>query len=220
MIFRHLKERILLLSTSEISDAMDYLGISSSALSNIKPLHYSMKAFGVAYTVQYESNDSQHIQKAGDYIDDVSEENIIIIDNHGKTNCTVWGGLLTHFACKKNIQGTVINGVCRDVEDILKLKYPLFSLGYNMVTGKGRGHLSSTNKDINISGVLIKSNYYVYGDANGVLIIPNDSILAILDIAEEINKIEGNIYNSIKDGVFTLKEARIKFNYNKYGKGK
>ena len=51
----------------------------------------------------------------GDYIDDVPPGSVIVLDNGGRDNATVWGDILTEIAKRRGIAGTVIDGVCRDV---------------------------------------------------------------------------------------------------------
>lgn len=57
-----------------------------------------------------------------------------ISNNRGRTDCTVWGDMLTSVAHERGIAGTVVSGVCRDVS----IGYPIFSVGWFMRTGKGR----------------------------------------------------------------------------------
>jgi len=65
----------------------------------------------------------------GDFIDDVAESDIIAIDNDRRTDCTVWGDIMTQYAGLRRITATVIDGVCRDVAKALGDGYPLFTRG-------------------------------------------------------------------------------------------
>ena len=64
----------------------------------------------------------------GDFLDNVPPGAVVVIDNDGRTDVTVWG--------HHDIAGTVINGVCRDVSASLSQNYPLFGRGRFMRTGK------------------------------------------------------------------------------------
>ena len=57
----------------------------------------------------------------GDYIDDVEPGQIVVIDNDGRMDATVWGDILTLVADRKKIGGTVIDGVCRDIDRSIEL---------------------------------------------------------------------------------------------------
>ena len=74
----------------------------------------------------------------GDFIDDVAESDIIAIDNDRRTDCTVWGDIMTQYAGLRRITATVIDGVCHDVAKALGDGYPLFTGGRFMRTGKDR----------------------------------------------------------------------------------
>ena len=101
------------LPTAAISDALDKLGLPGS-LHGIGPLRPGQRACGPAFTVRYEPVDDQH-GTVGDFLDDVPAGGVVVIDNDGRTDCTVWGGIMTQVAALTGVAGTVINGVCRDV---------------------------------------------------------------------------------------------------------
>lgn len=114
------------LDTPGVSDAMDKLGLPGQCL-GIMPLgDYAEVTIGPAYTVKYVSA-STPPGTVGDFIDDVAEGDVVVIDNDGRTDCTVWGDIMTQYAGIRQIAGTVINGVCRDVTRALGDGYPLFT---------------------------------------------------------------------------------------------
>ena len=61
----------------------------------------------------------------GDYIDDVAAGSVVVLDNGGRENATVWGDILTAVAHRRGIAGTVIDGACRDTHLSLELDYPM-----------------------------------------------------------------------------------------------
>ena len=124
----NIKQRLLSLDTASISDALDSLYITGG-LKQIKPLLQGKKIAGPAYTVQYEAYqpDENIFMNAGNYIDDVPEGYVIVIDNQGRDDCTNWGNILTTKAKIGKIAGTVIKGSARDIFDIRKMDYPLFA---------------------------------------------------------------------------------------------
>lgn len=65
----------------------------------------------------------------GDVIDDVAVGDVVVIDNSGRTSCTVWGDIMTQYAGMHGIAGTVIDGVCRNVNRAINDEYPVFSAG-------------------------------------------------------------------------------------------
>ena len=92
---------------------------------------------GRAWTLKYGPAGSPP-GTVGDYIDDVAPGSVIVLDNGGRDNVTVWGDILTEVAHRKGIAGTVIDGINRDVALCLQLGYPVFSRDSWMRTGKDR----------------------------------------------------------------------------------
>ena len=77
-------------------------------------------------------------KSVGDYIDDVPTGAVVVIDNGGRLDATVWGDILTTVAHRDGVAGTVIDGVCRDVGRSIELGYPIFARANTMRTGKDR----------------------------------------------------------------------------------
>lgn len=201
-------------SPESLSDAMDYLKIKG-CVRGFLPISSRKHIVGKAFTVKFSKNSNPEACTAGDYIDEVMPGHIIVIDNDGIDYCTVWGNILTQMAIIKNITGTVINGACRDQRAIKKLKYPLFSKFINCKTGKGIVKLESIKENITIDGVKIAHGDYIKVIDGILIVIPKEKVDDVLEIADKVNKMEQKILIAIGNGI-SLKDARHKFNYNKY----
>ena len=129
-------ERAAKLDTTSISDALDRLGIAGQCL-NIKPLDPGFRLTGRAFTILY-GPAGQPPGTVGDYIDEVEPGRVVVLDNGGRENATVWGDILTFVAHQRGVAGTVIDGACRDTHLSRELGYPIFSRSYSMRTGKDR----------------------------------------------------------------------------------
>src|SRR5712671_3981619 len=129
-------QRASKLDTTSLSDALDRLGIAGQCL-NIKPLDHRFRLAGRAFTILYGPAGTPP-GTVGDYIDDVAPGGVVVLDNGGRENATVWGDILTMVSHSRGIAGTVIDGACRDVALSLELGYPIFSRTYSMRTGKDR----------------------------------------------------------------------------------
>lgn len=200
------------LDTPGVSDALDKLGLNGQAL-GIAPLaDYSHVVVGPAYTVKYVPA-TMPAGTVGDYIDDVAEGDIVVIDNDGRTDCTVWGDILTQYAGLRGIAGTVIEGVCRDVNKALADGYPLFTAGRFMRTGKDRVQVESVNTTVAIGTVRVASRDIVVADANGVVIVPRQRAGEVAQVARQIEKVEAAIRDRIAEGN-TIKEARAALGYH------
>jgi regulator of RNase E activity RraA len=203
-------ERAALLDTTAISDALDRLGIAGQCL-NIKPLDHRFRMTGRAFTILYGPS-GKPSGTVGDYIDDVPPGSVVVLDNGGRENATVWGDILTFVAHTRGVAGTVIDGACRDTHLALELGYPIFSRSYSMRTGKDRVQVESYNTPVNIGEARVNAGDILRGDSDGVLAIPREHEDAVLDAAEEIDRVEQQIRNAIKEGK-TLVEARKQLGY-------
>jgi regulator of RNase E activity RraA len=204
-------ERASKLDTTSLSDALDRLGIAGQCL-NIKPLDHRFRLTGRAYTILYGPVGNPP-GTVGDYIDDVAPGSVVVLDNGGRENATVWGDILTWVAHRRGVAGTVIDGACRDTHLSRELGYPIYSRSYSMRTGKDRVQVEAVNGPVNIGDARVDAGDILRGDADGVLVIPRAHEDAVLAAAEEIDQVEQRIRAAINDGQ-TLAEARKALGYH------
>lgn len=205
-------ERYKKLDVTCVSDAMDKLGIPGGLL-GVKSVHPGRRICGTAYTVHYVPC-GQVKGTVGDFLDDVKPGEIIVIDNAGRDYCTVWGDIMSVTAKMKGIEGTVIDGVCRDLPVLLESGYPVFSKGYYMVTGKDRVEVDAVQTPVAVSGIKVCPGDIVIGDDTGVVVVPFEQAEKIITVAEKIDEVEQEIIRLVKTGM-PLKEARKKTGYHK-----
>jgi regulator of RNase E activity RraA len=145
------------LDTTAISDALDRLGIAGQCL-NIKPLDHRFRMTGRAFTILYGPAGTP-AGTVGDYIDDVEPGSVVVLDNGGRENATVWGDILTSIAHRRGVAGTVIDGACRDTHLSLELSYPIFSRSYSMRTGKDRVQVEAMNGPVSIGDARVSARH-------------------------------------------------------------
>jgi len=199
------------LDTTSLSDALDRLGIAGQCL-DIKPLEWTFHLTGRAYTILYGPSATPS-GTVGDYIDEVVPGSVIVLDNGGRANATVWGDILTSVAARRGIAGTVIDGACRDTRLARELGYPIFSRSYSMRTGKDRVQVEGVNCVVNIGDARIAPADILRGDADGVLVISCAHEDAVLTSAEEIDATEQKI-RKLLDAGKSLTEARRELGYH------
>src|ERR1700686_5133976 len=191
-------ERAAKLDTTAISDAMDRLGIAGQCV-GIKPLDPRFRLTGRAFTILY-GPAGMPPGTVGDYIDDVEPGGVVVLDNGGRENATVWGDILTMVAHTRGVAGTVIDGACRDVALSLELGYPIFSRSYSMRTGKDRAQVEAMHGPVNIGDARVHPGDILRGDSDGVLVIPRVHEDAVLTAAEEIDAVEQKIRAAVNEG--------------------
>lgn len=199
------------IDTATLSDALDRLGIAGQC-HRIKPLDPTFRLVGRAYTLRYGPAGNPP-GTVGDYIDDVPVGTVVVLDNGGREDATVWGDILTDIAHRRGIAGTVIDGVCRDVALSLSLRYPVYSRGSWMRTGKDRVQVEATQVPVNIGNARVSPADLMRGDADGVVVIPRAFEDEVLAAAEQIDAAEGRIREAVRSGL-RLDEARKEFKYH------
>jgi 4-hydroxy-4-methyl-2-oxoglutarate aldolase len=204
-------ERAAKIDTATLSDALDRQGIVGQCY-RIKPLDPSFRLTGRAYTLRY-GPAGIPTGTVGDYIDDVPIGHVVVLDNGGRDDCTVWGDILTEIAHRCGVAGTVIDGVCRDVALSLTLNYPIFSCGQWMRTGKERVQLEAINVPVNIGNARVCPGDLLRGDADGIVVIPQQFEVQVLDAAVEIETAESRIREAVRSGL-RLDKAREQFKYH------
>lgn len=207
----NLVSRLNAVGVTALSDALDRLGIDGQAL-GILPVVRTMRFAGQAFTIRMLPVGLSG-GSVGDYIDDVEPGQVVVIDNDGRLDTTVWGDILTYVAHSKKIAGTVIDGVCRDSDRCVELGYPVFSKAVTMRTGKDRVTADAYNVPVQIAGVRIAPGDWLVGDADGVLAIPAERVDEVIAIAEAIEEAEQRIRDAVGNGS-RLDEARKAANYH------
>lgn len=199
------------LDTATLSDALDKLGIIGQCY-KIKPRDTDFRMAGRAWTLKY-GPAGKPCGTVGDYIDDVAPGSVIVLDNNGRDDCTVWGDILTEIAHRRGIAGTVINGINRDTHLCLSLGYPIFSKDSWMRTGKDRVQVEAIGIPVNIGEARVAPGDILKGDTDGVVVIPKEHEDEVLNVAEEIEAAENQIRAAARSGM-RLDEARKQFKYH------
>ncbi|HWL47660.1 MAG TPA: RraA family protein [Sphingomonadaceae bacterium] len=203
--------RAAALETATISDALDRLNIVGQC-AGIQGRDPDFRMAGRAFTMRC-GPASKPPGTVGDYIDDVPEGAVVVIDNGGRTDATIWGDILTEIAHRRKLGGTLIDGINRDVHLCRSLGYPVFSRGHWMRTGKDRVQVEEMACAVDIGGARVAPGDIVRGDPDGVVVIPAAHEEEVLAAAEEIHAAEEAIRATARTGV-RLDEARRRYNYH------
>ena len=204
-------EQLATLTTSGLSDALDQFGIAGQCL-GIMPLSRSFRIVGRAWTLRY-GPVGRDPGTVGDYIDDLGPGQVVVLDNQSRLDATVWGDLLTTTAAARGVAGTVIDGVCRDVDRSLELKYPIFSRGNWMRTGKDRVRVEEIGGPVSIGGVRVEPGDLLLGDGDGIVAVPAARADEVIAAAIEIEQAEEAIRGAIAGGQ-SLRDARAAAGYH------
>lgn len=210
------RKRFDKLSTTNVSDALDALGLKGSTY-GIRPMWHTMtKIVGPAVTLRMTAAGltgsrhhlgvtAIHAAQAGD---------VIVIDNGGRLDTSCWGGILANGAMAKGIAGVVIDGACRDLDDCVECGFNVYARGSVVATARGRVMEEATNVMIQFGGVQVRPGDIVFGDKSGVVVIPAERLEDVLAKAEELYRKEEAMISEIKAGASML-EVDEKYSYEK-----
>ena len=131
-------------------------------------------------------------------MDNAEEGEVLFIYSYGKP-ASVWGELASTCAGEKGIAGTVLYGWARDMDALVHLDYPVFALDYLPNAGKALG-LGEINVDLEIDDDIIKPGDFVFGDQNGVVVIPKELFHETMVATFNVKVKESHIIKELKKG--------------------
>jgi 4-hydroxy-4-methyl-2-oxoglutarate aldolase len=200
-------ERYQRLYTGAVSDILDEMGLRNQALPrNIRPLTSNMKVAGVAFTVQGraavtpEECARDYLPRAFAIIDELTPFSVLVTQAGCDTECAHWGELSSNAARARGCQGVVIDGGARDTDFICHIKFPVFARYSTMVDAVGRWVPSSHQEPIRVGQVGIQAGDFIFGDRDGVLVIPAQFITEVLKQAEEVRSVENRVRRDLRRG--------------------
>ena len=198
-----------------ISDALDAAGCREQALKHtIRPLLPETVVVGRALPVLclevYEIPDEPYQQEIA-AVDSLKQDDVLICSTNGSTRICFWGELLSTAAQARGARGAVIDGFIRDIRKIVEMGFPIFTTGISPVDSNGRGEVVAYNVPIECGGVPVNPGDIVFGDADGVVVIPQNIEKAVIASALEKVRGENQTRDALREGA-SLREV-----YDRYG---
>lgn len=202
------------LFTAVVGDVMDTLGLTKQFLPpQIKPLDDDMVVVGRALTVLESDVSEPKSQSFGlmfDALDDLKPDEVYLASGMSPTYA-VWGGLMSTRAIKLGAAGAILNGYHRDTPEIRSLNFPLFSWGGYAQDQGGRGEVVEYRCPLTFqNGVTVYPGDVVFGDVDGVVVIPREHEREVVDLALEKVRGENKVREAIESGM-SAKEVYQKF---------
>src|SRR5579872_5698550 len=114
------------------------------------------------------------INKLLEMVDAIPTDSIVLVAADRDIDAALWGGLMSTRAKARGAKGAVVNGGVRDIEQISNLGFPVFGEYRCVKDIRRRGFMAEFNCSISIGKVQIKSGDIIFGDANGVVVIPSE----------------------------------------------
>ncbi|WOO43193.1 RraA family protein [Rubellicoccus peritrichatus] len=202
------------LYSAVIGDIMDILGYRHQFLPpQIQPLRDDMIVAGRAMPVleadDYSANEgpgragsdlSQPFGLMLRALDDLQQNEVYICTGSSPTYA-LWGELMSTAARNQGAVGAVVNGYSRDTKGILKLNFPTFSYGRYAQDQRPRGKVIDFRCSIEMNGVRVNPGDIIFGDLDGVCVIPQEIEDEVLIKSWEKANGEKEVFEAIKDGM-------------------
>jgi len=201
------------LRVADVCDGMDMVGLRDAGTmeANIEPLwrdieNFSHRFCGIAVTARYVPTnqivknpmDREEFQKwEGDWYNKISSEpfvpflkkgSVVVLDVQGDGDVGSVGSNNGLSWVSKGARGIVSNGGIRDIDEVIKEKFPVY-LDY-MERGRGirpgRNEIESVNKPVTVGGVLVRPGDVIVADGDGVIVVPREHAARVAQFASEI----------------------------------
>ena len=163
---------------SLMSDVLDSLGHRDQALpARIRPLDEEAVLFGRARTGLYRDVYEVPVDR-NPYaleialVDDLQPGEVVVLACGASGRIAPWGGLLTTAARARGAAGCLTDGAVRDIRATRRLGFPVFHGGISPLDSKGRGEIAEIDVAVHVAGVHVVPGDIVFGDADGVVVIP------------------------------------------------
>ena len=210
-----IRNRYLKLSTPFASDVLFAMGLPSQAMdTGIYPLKDDMKVAGPAFTSsRYRGTIAKSIDKKHiDLIPSLTPGCVFISDDGGDRACAHMGDILCMLYQSRGCTGAVLDWAARDTGTIAEMGFPMFCRGKNPTAGHERSVVIDYNVPIFVHGVdgmlRVNPGDFIFGDSDGVVIIPKDKTVEVLEKMEAMAAIEVEMRAAVNGGMDAVEAFR------------
>jgi 4-hydroxy-4-methyl-2-oxoglutarate aldolase len=195
MEFSEIRQRLLALETSNVADADKSIRVLHSS---IRPVVDNLPMIGVARTVNCHEDFLTVIKALGDSMPD----EVLVINAHDSSAAST-GELFATEAKRRGLAGIVIDGACRDLAGIRKLKFPVYARSSSPLAGTTK-RIFDTQVAIQCGGITVNPGDILFGDDDGVIVASVDEFAELIPIAEQIRQTEVELSRRMAQGTSLL----------------
>ncbi len=179
--------------TPLLSDVMGRHQVMDHA---IRPAYKGARICGPAFTAKVYPADNLMLHVALKF---AQAGDVLVADAGGYANAGLWGEIMAVNAVRKRLGGLVIDGACRDIEEIEGLGFPVFARGIN-ARGGFKLDGGSVNEPIACGGICVHPGDLVVADVCGVVVVPRQDAADVLALVAKKTAWEREIVQRIRDG--------------------
>jgi 4-hydroxy-4-methyl-2-oxoglutarate aldolase len=185
------------LNAAVLSDTLDSLGLMQQAMKPfMRPLDDTLQLIGRARTGLYmpvyaapaKGENAYEVEIA--LVDDLAPGDVVVLACDGPTErIAPWGELLSTACVARGAVGCVTDGLVRDVKQIREMRFAVFCGGIGPLDTKGRARMVERDVPVMCAGVTVRRGDLVFGDVDGVVIIPHEVEQDVVRLA--LDKVAG-----------------------------
>ncbi len=176
--------------------ACDCMGRTNGMNANIRPESKRVRMAGCALTAKTVGTDLSAVIYA---IENALPGDIIVVDTHGCANSAFWGENLCLSAINKGVAAAVMDGACRDIEEIRKLDFPIYSIGTCCNVGQIAGY-GAIKTGIQCGGVQVNTYDVIMIDGNGICVVPYEMLETVYAKTKQMMDTETNVSDRLRAG--------------------
>lgn len=197
----HLLQRLALLDTNTVSDALDFLGLPGATV-GLRPLWSCPKIVGRASTVLLaaKTDSAPTVHLITPVIERIDSDDRVLVIAGGLDGVSCWGDILANAAVGKQIRGTVIDGYSRDIDGSATIGYPVYGRGVTMVSARNRVIQIDSAVTLDIAGAPVSEDDFVIADSCGTVFVPQAHIEKVLDLGERIARRQDGMVEAVRGG--------------------
>jgi 4-hydroxy-4-methyl-2-oxoglutarate aldolase len=203
-----------------VSDILDNMGFHDQVMDPaVKPVQPGVKLVGYALPVEttwyktYKTFKDFSYEPLYSIFDKITPDCVITIATGGRTSAACWGELVSNAARGKEAAGFLTDGCVRDIEGILDIDppFPVYARQYTPLRSEGRLEYARVGITQDVGGVKVQMGDIIFGDRDGVIVIPKDQAKAVVDEALDTVSRESAFRTDVRNG------ADLRATITKYG---
>ena len=192
-----------------LSDVLDMKGYRNQAVDgNVMGLTDKTVIFGPAFTsigTQVYSMPESPLTAQCKVVDQLSEGEVYVLSIRGEKNCAVFGELFATAVRNKGGVGVLTDGYARDLKALYEMDFPIFFVGKNPRTSKGRCEINECQIPVKFYNVTINPGDYIFGDVDGVVVVPSAIVDEVIEEALGTIRKEDEVRSRLQNGSSILK---------------
>jgi len=194
-------DRLASLDTNTVSDALDFLGLPGATY-GLRPLWDCPKIVGRASTVLLgpKQDTEPGVHLISPVVDAVTTNDRVLVIAGGVEGVSCWGDILANAATAKQIRGSIIDGMSRDIEGSEAIGYPVYGRGVTMISARNRVVQIDSGEPVQMAGVTVHENDYVIADRCGTVFVSEGHIEAVLALGERIARRQDGMVAAVRAG--------------------